>query len=197
MRMAKRIATLLSMAVLAACQSVPPPLVPPGQLFPGNVIDIRAPDSEGWRQVASSGQGMIFVRQGAAPNETYAARVFAVPLPESTERDEFVALIKRRNEENTSPERFSSIEASYEYTEKRGYPCVSIRSVADDTQARTSSGLQVLKLQVNSLVCRHPRRQGKGFEGFGIEFSHRGSTLDKALDVQAEAFMEGVRVPEK
>ena len=195
--MTKRIATLLSMVILTACQSVPPPLIPPGHLFPGGFINVRAPNSEGWRQVASSGQGMIFVRQGASPNETYAARVFVVPLPESTDRDEFVALVKRRNQENTSPERFSSIEVNYEYTEKRGYPCVSTKGVADDTKARTSSGQQTLKLQINSLICRHPKRQKKGIEGFGIEFSHRGSTIDKALDVQAEAFIEGVQVPDK
>jgi len=140
---------------------------------------------------------MIFVRRGASPNESYAARVFAVALPQSQDRDEFVALVKQRNQENTSPERFSSIEVNYEYTDKRGYPCVSIKGVADDTMAKTSSGQQVLKLQTNSLVCRHPGQQGKGFEGFGIEFSHRGSTLDEALDIQAEAFIEGVQVPEK
>jgi len=140
---------------------------------------------------------MIFFRQGASPNESYAARVFVVPLPESTDRDEFLALVKRRNQENTSPERFSSIEVNYGYTEKRGYPCVSTKGVADDTKARTSSGQQVLKLQIDSIVCRHPKRQRKRFEGFGIEFSHRGSTLDSALDVQAEAFIEGVQVPEK
>jgi len=36
--MTKRIATLLSMVILTACQSVPPPLIPPGQLFPGSFI---------------------------------------------------------------------------------------------------------------------------------------------------------------
>jgi hypothetical protein len=140
---------------------------------------------------------MIFLRQGASPNETYAARVYIVALPKPTDRDEFVALVKQRNQENTSPERFSSVETNYEYTERRGYPCVSVKGVADDTKARTASGQQVLKLQIHSLVCRHPRPLRRGSEGFGIEFSHRGSTLDKALHVTAEAFIEGVQVPEK
>jgi len=194
--MTRFIAVLLGIGTLTACQTMQRPL-PPGQLFPGNVLNIRAPNSEGWMQMHSSNQGMIFVRRGASPDETYAARVFAVALPESRDREEFVTLVRQRNQENTSPERFSSIEVNYEYTEKRGYPCVSIKGVADDTKAKTPSGQQILKLQINSLVCRHPRQQAKGFEGFGIEFSHRGSTLDKALDVQAEAFIEGVQVPEK
>ena len=194
--MTKFIAVLLCIAVLTACQTMQRPLAP-GQLFPGSFINIRVPNSEGWMQMDSSSQGMIFVRQGTAPNETYAARVFVVALPESKDRDEFVALIKQRNQENTSTERFNSIEFNYEYTDKRGYPCVRIKGVVDDTKARTPSGQQILKLQSYTLICRHPKQQGRGLEGFGIEFSHRGTTLDTALDVQAEAFIEGVQVPEK
>jgi hypothetical protein len=166
-------------------------------LYAGKFINVRAPNSEGWVQLASSKQGMVFARRGTSPDESYVARVFVVPLPESTNRDEFIALVKQRNQENTSPERFSSIEVNYGYTEKRGYPCVKTKGVADDTKGRTPSGQQVLKLQSYPLVCRHPKQQPKGLEGFGIEFSHRGLTLDAALDVQAEAFMEGVQVPEK
>jgi len=194
--MTKFIAVFLGIAALTACQTIQRPLIP-GQLFAGNVLNIRAPNSEGWMLMDSSNQGMIFARRGASPDESYAARVFAVALPKSTDRDEFVALIKQSNQENTSPERFKSIEFNFEYSEKRGYPCVKVKGVADDMKARTSSGQQVLKLQTYTLVCRHPRQQGKGFEGFGIEFSHRGTTLDTALDAQAESFIEGVQVPEK
>ena len=90
--MTKFIAVLLGIAVLTACQTMPRP-VAPGQLFPGRFINIRAPNSEGWMQLHSSPQGMAFVRR-ASPNETYAARAFVVALPESQDRDEFVALIK-------------------------------------------------------------------------------------------------------
>src|SRR5712664_164386 len=166
--MTRFIAVSLGIAVLTACQTMQRPLAP-GELFTGRVLNVRSPNSEGWLQMHSSNQGMIFVRRGASPDETYAARVFAVALPESRDRDEFVTLVKQRNQENTSPERFSSIEVKYEYTEKRGYPCVSIKGIANDTKAKTSSGQQILKLQINSLVCRHPRQQAKGFEGFGIE----------------------------
>ena len=194
--MTKFIAVLLGIAVLTACQTMQPSLAP-GELFTGSFINVRSPNSEGWKKMDSSRQGMIFVRRGTLPNETYAARVFVVPLPETKDRDEFVALIKQRNQENTSPERFSSIEVNYEYTEERGYPCVRTKGVADDTKAGTPSGQQILKLQTYSLVCRHPRQQKKGIDGFGIEFSHRGPALDAALDVQAEAFIKGVQVPER
>ena len=194
--MTKFIAALFAITFLSACQTMPRTLTP-GELFAGKVLNVRVPNSEGWVLLGSSGQGMAFFRRGSSPNESYVARVFVVALPESTNRDEFVALVKQKEEKGTSPERFTSVVINYEYTDKRGYPCVTVKSVADDTKARTDTGQHVLKLQRIALVCRHPRQQRKGAEGFGIEFSHRGSTLDGGLDVQADAFIEGVQVPEK
>src|SRR6266705_2766827 len=91
--MTRFIPVLLGVVVLTACQTMPRPLAP-GELFTGRVLNIRSPNSEGWMQMHSSNQGMIFVRRGASPNETYAARVYAVALPGSKDRDEFVALVK-------------------------------------------------------------------------------------------------------
>ncbi|MGB7542461.1 MAG: hypothetical protein WBM28_10645, partial [Burkholderiales bacterium] len=137
---------------------------------------------------------IAFALRGVSSDESYVAKVFQLALPEFKDRNEFVALIKQRYAENTSPERFKSIEFNYEYTEKRGYPCVRIKGVMEDTKARTSSGQDILKFQSYTLACQHPRRQG---EGFAIDFSHRGPTLDATLDAQAEAFIEGVQLTEK
>lgn len=189
-----KIALLLGIVFLAGCQSLQPPPLIPGQLFPGSFLNIRAPNSEGWMLLDASRQGMAFARRGASSDESYTARVFLLALPESKDRDEFVAFIRKSTEENTSPERFNSIEYNYEYTDKRGYPCVRVKSLMDDTKARTPSGQKTLKLQAYTLACRHPKEQGKGF---AIDFSHRGPSLDTSLDTQAEAFIEGVQVPEK
>jgi hypothetical protein len=191
--MMKKVAAFLGIVVLTACQSVQQRPLIPGQLFPSSVINVRAPNSEGWVVLSSSSHGIAFARRGVSSNESYVAKVFQIALPEFKDRNEFVALIKQRNAENTSPERFKSIEFNYEYTEKRGYPCVRIKGVMEDTKARTSSGQDILKFQSYTLACRHPRRQG---EGFAIDFSHRGSSLDTTLDAQAEAFIEGVQLTE-
>jgi hypothetical protein len=169
--------------------------VAPGQLFSGSLLNVRAPNSEGWKVVSSSGAGMAFARSGASSNESYVAQVSLFTLPDSKDRDEFIALIKRGVENDTPPERFKSLEANYEYIEQRGYPCIRFTGVTEDTKAKTSFfSRESLKLQVHSLYCRHPKRQEAGFV---IGFSHRGATLDAELDVQARAFIEGVQVPEK
>ena len=190
----KKIAMLLGIVVLAGCQAVQQRPLIPGQFFSGSFLNIRAPNSEGWMLLDSSSQGMAFARRGVSSSESYAARVFVFALQESKDRDKFVTLIRKLTEENTSPERFKSIEYNYEYTEKRGYPCVKVKGVMEDTKAGTPSGQETLKFQPYTLYCRHPKQQGKGFV---IDFSHRGPSLDTTIDAQAEAFIEGVQVPEK
>src|ERR1700682_3296953 len=109
-----------------------------GQLFSGRLLNIRAPNSDGWKFGASSNAGMGFARRGAAPDEIYGAQVILFALPESTDRDEFVSLIKQDVERDTPPERFTTIEANFEYMGQRGYPCVRYKGLFDDKQAATS-----------------------------------------------------------
>lgn len=191
--MMNKIVMLLGIVILAGCQSGPSSLVP-GQLFQDSFLNVRAPNSEGWVLLDSSRQGRAFARRGVSSNDSYVAKVYGLALPEFKDRNEFVALIKQRTEAGTSPERFNSIEFNYEYTEKRGYPCVMVKGIMDDTKARTPSGQEVLKYQSYTFFCRHPKQQGGGF---AIDYSHRGPSLDTTLDTQAEAFIEGVQVPEK
>lgn len=180
------------------CLSVPyanADIVVPRQLFPGEQLNVRAPNSEGWELVSSSGAGMAFAHRGASSNESYIAQVSLFVLPLTKDPDEFVALIKRGVENDTPPERFKSLVANYEYTEQRGYPCVKFQGVTEDTKAKTSFFSQESpKLQIHSLYCRHPRYQEMGFS---IAFSHRGVFLDAGLGEQAEAFIQGVQVPRR
>lgn len=184
---------MLSAAILGspiACANAQ--TVAPGQLFPGELLNVRAPASAGWRVVSASESGMAFFRAGVAANESYVAHVSLFALPESKDATEFVALIKHGFESDTSAERFKSLKAHYAFSDQRGYPCVTVTAVTEDTQARTSSPtLETLKLQLHSLYCRHPKQRGTGFV---VGVSHRGTFLDGSLDAQAKAFIEGVQV---
>jgi hypothetical protein len=164
----------------------------PGQLFPGALLNVRAPNSDGWKLQQTSATGMTFFRTGASASETYVAQVSLFAYPGSRNRDEFVAFVKAGFEKYTPPERFKSLESNYEYTEERGYPCVRVTAVVQDTKA--FFGRESLTLQWHSFYCLHPKRQDAGFV---ISFSHRGAPLDADLDVKAQAFIEGVQVPEK
>ncbi len=188
-----KIAMLLGVVVLAGCQSGPPPLIP-GQLIADRFLNVRVPNSEGWVLLDASVQGRAFARRGASSGDSYIAKVSGLSLPEFKDSHEFVSFIKQHFEKNVSPDRFKSIENNYEYTEKRGYPCVQVKGGSVDTKAQTPSGQQILKYQFYSLACQHPKHKDVGFV---IDYSHRGPSLDTTLDAQAEAFIEGVQVPDK
>ena len=163
--------------------------VAPGQLYTGPLLTFRAPTSEGWRVLRSSNVGMAFIRAGDFSFESYVAQVAIFALPESTQRDEFVALVKQGVEKDYS-KRFMSIEATYAYTEERGYPCVRVKALAEDTKAARPAVVENLKLQMHALYCRHP---GRPNTGFSILFSYRGASLDAALDIPAQTFIAGVQ----
>lgn len=188
----------IALAIACFCSLAPiahAEIVVPRQLFSGGLLNVRAPNSEGWELLNFSEAGMAFAHRGVYSNESYVAQVSLFALPKTKDSDELVALIKRGVENDTPAERFKSLEASYEYTEERGYPCVRFKGVTEDTKARTSFFSQEsLKLQVYSLYCRHPRHQEVGFS---IGFSHRGTFLDAELEIPAEEFIRGVQVPVK
>lgn len=156
---------------------------------------MRSPtDSSSWKILNAAKNEITFGRNGSAPNESYIALASVFALPAANNREALVGLIKNSVEKETPSDRFKPLEASYEYTEQRGYPCVKFVGVTQDTQAKTSSRNQEsLKLQIHALYCRHPKRQDAGIH---IGFSHRGASLDLDLAAKAQVFMDGVQLPE-
>lgn len=170
-----------------------PQPVPPGKMFRGDVLNIRAPNSEGWGLDQSSPGLWSFGRDGAKSGESYVASVLAFDLIETTSTEDFLALIKQGIEGDTSSDRFAVSDAIYDYTDARGYPCVKYQATTEDKKARTSFFARVRqKLQIYSLYCRHPTRPGLGF---AISFSHRGADPDPEFEKQAQDFISGVDVP--
>ncbi len=183
--------TLLSIAGL--CMSVATANaqdVAPGQLFPGQLLNIKAPDSVGWKLLKASPTGMNFYRSGNAANESYVAMVRAFKLPETANQAEFVALVEKGFE--ALPKQFEVLKAKHEYVAERGYPCARTAALLKDTQA--FSGRESLNIQWYALICRHPYQRDLGFE---ISFSHRGGALDSNLEREAIAFAQGVQVTDK
>lgn len=104
-----------------------------------------------------------------------------------------MALIKQGIENDTSPDRFTVSNATYDYTDARGYPCVQYQATTEDKKARISLfKREPQKLQIYSLYCRHPLRPSLGF---AITFSHRGTDLNPDFEKQGQDFTSGVDVP--
>jgi len=161
----------------------------PGQEFGGKAMLVRAPSSEGWL-VRETANDILFGHRGAAKNETYVATVsfFDLPEAETGSAETFTAFIRKMAEGDVSSERFADPTASYEYSETRGTPCVKYVGSAIDKKAPGGP----LRQTMIALYCRYTRRAGLGYAAI---YSQRAKQIDADLAQQAEAFIEGVRVP--
>lgn len=167
--------------------------VSPGQLFKGAYIDIRAPNSEGWRLVQSSSTGMAFAKPGQAPGESLSAQILMFELQPTETPEQFLALIRSGIEKDTDPGRFNVIRSTSEYTAERAYSCVRYRAAIEDRAAQTSASTrETLLLESEALYCRHPIRSTTGFAAI---YSHRGRNPHPGLDGEAREFMQGIQVP--
>ncbi|MEE8343523.1 MAG: hypothetical protein V3R51_06935 [Gammaproteobacteria bacterium] len=167
--------------------------VPPGEVYPGKYMNITAPKSEGWSLIGSSTSGMVFARNGDAPNESFAAQVIIFDLRQTKSPEDFEALIVRKAGRDLETRRFTTKDFSHQYSDARGYPCVQAHNVTEDRQARTGPNkTETLVMENEHLYCRHPTLKNTGFV---IQYSHRGSTLYPKFNGEARAFIEGVQVP--
>ncbi len=165
--------------------------VAPKQLFPSSILNIYSPDSEGWVITGAASNGISFGKRGAESNETYGAQVIIFEMPPTTGSEELVSFVKKRIAAMNPPPRFQEASSNYESGENRGYPCVNVHIVFDDTAAVTPTRKEQLKLQVTSLYCRHPVQQQLGFFA---AYSHRGKSTDDQIETAAKSFIGGVNV---
>jgi hypothetical protein len=186
-----RFLILVSLLVLSPILQAKERAVAPGQRFPGPILNIRAPNSEGWKLLDSSSNGVAFGRSGTSSAESFIAAVIRIQLPEGQSKEEFAALVKHAVEEDSPPSRFRNIESTFEDFDERGYPCILYKGVAEDTKAKTSFlGRKRLILQVQSLYCRPPNMEKAGFAAI---FSHRGAATIDDFDAQASDFIKEIQ----
>jgi hypothetical protein len=184
---------LSSLVISLAYAQSPGEPVARKQLFPTEILNVYAPDSEGWLLAAEENNGIAFGKKGAKKDETYGAQVVLFELPETKSSDELVSFVQARIAMLNPAHRFHEKSSSYQYFEDRGYPCVKVHIDFDDTAAVKQNGrLGLLKLSVISLYCRHPHEQGLGFMA---AYSHRGKKSDKNIESEAESFIGAIEVP--
>jgi len=187
----------LAIAGLSAC-AVPTPSrefqnVPPGKVYAGKILNIAAPNSEGWQLLKSSPSGMVFARQGKAPGESFVAQVAIFNPPQTDSPEEFEAVIVKGAQRDAETGRFSTSNFTHQFTSARGYPCVQMQNISEDRQAKTGPNkTETLVLQNEHLYCRHPVQKNIGF---AITYSHRGKSLHPDFQKEANSFIEGVLVP--
>jgi hypothetical protein len=196
MTIPKKITSLIlgSLICSVVCAQSPGEPVTPKQFFPSSILNVYAPDSEGWVLAGAGRNGISFGKRGAESGETYGAQVIFFEMLPTTSEEALVSFVKSRIAAMNPPPRFQETNSSYQYIEDRGYPCVNVNIAFDDTAAVTPNGKEQLKLQVICLYCRHPEQQQLGFFA---AYSHRGKANDNQIEVAAKSFIEAINVPKK
>ena len=167
--------------------------VPPGKLYVGPILNITAPNSEGWQLLKADPSGMAFARRGNLPGESYAAAVARFNPPQTNSPEEFEALIVKGAQGDAETDRFSTKTFTHKFTSARGYPCVQINNTSEDRKAQSGPNkTETLVMQNEHLYCRHPVEKNIGF---AITYSHRGKDLHPDFQNEARAFIEGVQAP--
>jgi len=167
-------------------------LVPPGALLKGDLLNIHAPNSEGWRFIQSNNRNVEFGRRDEVNGDTYVALVSSFPIEGNPSDGEFISIVKAGIERDTSTKRFKNINATLKLITGRPYKCVSYESSAEDKGVKNSAANVPYFLHIRALYCQHPIRQDLGFM---ISYSQGGGSLNPSLDKDAESFFEGVQVP--
>lgn len=162
--------------------------VKPGQLFVDGMMSVRAPNATGWIMGAQRGDALAFRKSGKVAGEGYSAQVQLFPLPDDLDHNALVAKIRHDVESDTPKDHFKSIRSDFSYTAQRGYPCVRF---SGETEYTPAAGQAPIRLEAQSLYCRHP---GVATTGFVVSFVHHGPHADKNLSREAEEFFSGVKV---
>ena len=165
--------------------------VAPGQRFGGELLEVLAPNGEGW-VVRESAAELLFGRPGASRVETYVATVSYFEVPEGRETDDpeaFTAFIRDMLDADATPQRIEGLEDRLVYSGERDYACARYSATGIDVRAPGGPLPEVMY----ALYCRHPNKRGLGFAAV---YSQRARVIDADLAAQAEAFLAGVRAPD-
>lgn len=168
--------------------------VPPGKVFEGKILNITAPNSEGWKLAKADSSGMAFGRRLPEKiKESTIASVAVFAAPQTDIPDEFEAAIVNSAKVDANNERFTTSTFTHKFTNVRGYPCVQMQNISEDKNAQTSpTTTETQIIQNEHLYCRHPSQRNLGF---AISYSHRGFSQNKDFSKEAASFIEGVFVP--
>jgi hypothetical protein len=168
------------------------PAVSPYQEFSNPILQIHAPDSDGWSGVTQTSDRIAFGKSGSTAGESFVAAVVLFRIPTFPNSDAFTEYVREGVIKDSPSDRFETIESNIQYSSEREYPCVRYHGITNDRKARTSAFFQKkLRLENFALYCQHPTKPGLGFS---VSFSHRGGSAERKIDAEAAAFMDSVQV---
>ena len=184
---------LLITIIFTGCSRVEPPKIPANYFYEGSYVDIYSPNQEGWSLMNKSTQGIVFAKDGKEKGSSFVAQVSFFPLQKETKsKNEFLNLIKKSAEQDINKDRYDLIESNFALYEKRNYTCVMAKTLTKDKKAKISPfNTKILLMGIKSLYCKDPKATKRAFM---VGYSYRGEFIYPNLDVEADSFIDGVRL---
>lgn len=161
----------------------------PGELFPSPLLNVHAPNEQGWRVLHDAQMSLLFERNASGGTDSAQVMFFPMPYPQTT--DEFISFIQTAINSDLKTRQVQLLDSKLSYLERQGQPCLLFSAVTRDARKRDgffSDGGANAAQQTEALYCRHPFKQRLGYL---TGFSHTGIT-DINLKVRAQAFFAGI-----
>lgn len=168
------------------------PALSPNQDFSNPLLQIHAPNSEGWLGSERTDHSIVFGKAGSSAHETIAAAVILFHLPAFSDSDAFTQYVREAVITGSPTERFETFDVNVQYSADRGYPCVTYHAVSNEKKVRVSLFYsKTLRFELFALYCQYPSRPGLGFMA---SYSRRGGGSDANMDREAAAFIDSIQV---
>ena len=198
-----RLTSLLALAAVVVL-SAPPnqllaagnhPALSPHQDFSNPLLQIHAPDSEGWFGSERTDHSIVFGKAGSSAHESIIASVILFHLPPFSDTEAFTEHIREAVITGSPKEEFETLDVNVQYSAEREYPCVTYHGVSNQKKVRVSFlSSKTLRFEIFALYCQHPNRPGLGFMA---AFSRRGGGADANMEQEAASFINSIQVTQK
>jgi hypothetical protein len=171
------------------------PALSPHQDFSNSLLQIHAPDSEGWFGSERTDHSIVFGKGGSSAHESIIASVILFHLAPISDKEAFTEHIREAVITGSPKEEFETLEVNVKYSAEREYPCVTYHGVSNQKKVHVSFlSSKTLRFEVFALYCQHPFKPGLGFVA---AFSRRGGGADANMEQEAASFINSVQVTQK
>jgi len=155
-------------------------------------FDLKSPNSEHWIIAHESDAAFVFTRNWPSESDSDVALVQLFELPPQLNDAQFESLVRKSIQADENPTRFDIQKSDINATRERKFPCLRYQATSIDHGAPTIfRRKRSLLFQLQAIYCRYPGNPGRGFT---VSFSHRGETELPTFNVEAQSFIEHVRV---
>lgn len=168
-----------SLLILGGCAATSPPPEPTRITLPAQRISqlgysLVPPNEDGWAISQRDRLLLALGKHGAHRNEVLVIHGAPFQLAAFQSDDDFVRLVRARQEKDTDPLRFKVVKHDVTSYPGKGTTCAHSHQILEDHEALTDAGSRVYMVrEMLSLTCAHPQRRDVGIN---VTYSHRYHT---------------------